>query len=153
MMVFDDHHPSCRTLVQVGGGSRLTPIPGVTPCKRWDSSLTASGAVWSVVPNEQRIEAARFYAHNATGWYDLGPGTSGSLVSCDGASYFTRDPESRSDPARLIRWDADTSRLTVAYQTHATGNAFLSPPRCGGTHLTVTAYSPAGDEQVTADLG
>jgi len=33
------------------------------------------------------------------------------------------------------------------------GHAFLSPARCGGTHLTVTAYSQAGDEQVTTSLG
>jgi hypothetical protein len=152
MMTFDDHHPSCRTLVQVAG-SRLTPIPGVPRCHGWDSSLTVPGAVWSVVPEERRIEAAHFYAHTAGGWYDLGRGTSGSLVTCDGASYFTRDPESRTDPATLLRWDPDTADLTVAYASTGTGNAFLSPPRCGGTHLTLTAYTEAGDEQVTADLG
>lgn len=152
MMTFDDHHPSCRTLVQVAP-SGLAPIPGVPACHGWDSSLSATGAVWSVVPKERRIEAAHFYAHTAGGWYDLGPGTSGSLVTCDGASYFTRDPESRTDPARLLRWEPGTASLTVAYATSSTGNAFLSPPRCGGTHLTLTAYSDTGDEQVTTDLG
>jgi hypothetical protein len=152
MMIFDDHHPSCRTLVEVSG-TRIVPLPGVTRCKGWDSSWTATGAVWSVVPKERRIEAAHFYAHTAHGWYDLGPGTSGSLVTCGGSSYFTRDPSSRTDPARLLRWDPDSSSLTVVYQTRGTGNAFLSPARCGGHHLTVTAYAQAGDEQVTTSLG
>lgn len=152
MMVFDDHHPSCRSLV-VAEGARLVTIPGVTPCKGWDSSLDASGAVWSVVPKDRRIEAARFYAHNSAGWFGLGPGTSGSLVTCDGRSYFTRDPVARTDPAELLRWDPDASTLTVVYRTRATGDAFLSPPRCAGSHLTLTAYSRAGDEQVTTDLG
>jgi hypothetical protein len=67
--------------------------------------------------------------------------------------FFTRDPVARTDPAELLRWDPDASTLTVVYRTRATGNAFLSPPRCGGTHLTLTAYSSAGDEQVTTDLG
>ena len=71
----------------------------------------------------------------------------------DSLAYFTRDPESSSDPATLLRWAPDDASLTVAYASKATGNAFLSPPRCGGDHLTVTAYSQAGDQQVTADLG
>ena len=36
------------------------------------------GAVWSVIPNEHRIEAAHFYARTGDGYYDLGPGTSGT---------------------------------------------------------------------------
>ena len=48
--------------------------------------------VWSVVRNEHRIDAAHFYAHTDAGWYDLGPGTTGSLVTCAGDAYFTRDP-------------------------------------------------------------
>lgn len=152
MMVFDDHHPSCRSLVEVEG-AQLVTIPGVTPCKGWDSSLDASGAVWSVVPKARRIEAAHFYAHSTAGWFDLGPGTSGSLVTCGGRSFFTRDPVARADPAELLSWDPNASALTVVYRSRATGEAFLSPPRCGGTHLTLTAYSRAGDEQVTTDLG
>ena len=151
MMTFDDHRPSCRSLGQVSG-SDLTPLPGVTRCKGWDSALTAAGAVWSVVPKEQQVEAAHFYAHTAAGWYDLGPGTSGSLVTCGGSSYFTRDPGSRTDPATLLRWSPDTAELSVVYASKGTGNAFLAPPRCGGTRLTVTSYSQAGDEQVTAPV-
>ena len=54
--------------------------------------------VWSVVPNDHRIDAAHFYAHTDAGWYDLGPGTSGSLVACAGAAYFTRDPADQHRP-------------------------------------------------------
>jgi len=152
MMTFDDHHPSCRTLHQVDG-TQLTTFPGVVACKGWDSALLDGTTVWSVVPNPHRIDVAHFYAHTETGWWDLGPGTSGSLVTCAGAAYFTRDPDSRTDPAMLLRWQPDTASLTTAYRSGATGNAFLSPARCGGSHLTVTAYSDAGDEQVTTDLG
>jgi hypothetical protein len=152
LMTFDDHHPSCRTLNTVEG-SELTPLPGVTRCKGWDSAVLSGTAVWSEVPKERRIEAAHFYAHTERGWWDLGPGTSGSLVVCAGSAFFTRDPASGTDPARLMRWSPDDDGLTVAYDSKGTGNAFLAPPRCGGTHLTVTAYSQAGDEQVTTSLG
>lgn len=152
MMTFDDHRPSCRTLHQVNG-AQLTELPGVTPCKGWDSALLEGTTVWSVVPNPHRIDAARFYAHTDTGWWDLGAGRSGSLVTCAGSAYFSRDPGSRTDPAVLMRWQPDTASLTIAYRSKATGNAFLSPARCGGSHLTVTAYSDEGDEQVSTDLG
>jgi hypothetical protein len=52
-----------------------------------------------------------------------------------------------------MRWSPDEHALAIVYRSKATGNAFLSPPRCGGTHLTVTAYSQGGDEQVTTSLG
>jgi hypothetical protein len=152
MMTFDDHRPSCRTLGQVSG-TDVTPLPGVTPCKGWDSSVTDAGAVWSVVPKERRIEAAHFYAHTVTGWYDLGPGVSGSLVTCRDSSYFTRDPGSRTDHAALLRWSPESAGLSVVYESKGAGNAFLAPPRCGGTHLTITSFSQAGDEQVTTPLG
>ena len=151
MMTFDDHRPSCRTLVEVRG-STLVPITGVPDCVGWDSSLSAGNAVWSVVANQHRIEAAHFYAHTAAGWFDLGPGVSGSLVSCAGSSFFTRDPATRTAPATLLRWDPGANALSVAYASPGTGNAFLAPPRCGGDQLTVTAYSSGGDEQVTATL-
>jgi hypothetical protein len=152
MMTFDAHHPSCRTLVEVDG-TQLTPFPGVTPCKGWDSALLDGTTVWSVVPKERQIEAAHFYAHTDTGWYDLGPGTSGSLVTCAGDAFFSRDPGSRSDHATLLRWSPGTATLSTVFESKGRGNAFLSPARCGGTHLTVTSYSQAGDQQVTTDLG
>jgi hypothetical protein len=151
MMTFDDHHPSCRVLNSVSGAV-LRPLPGVTPCKGWDSALLDGSTVWSVIPNDHRIDAAHFYAHTDAGWYDLGPGTSGSLVTCDGSAYFTRDPGSRTEPATLLRWSPGDTSLGVVYATSGTGNAFLSPPRCGGTHLTLTAYTSSGDAQVTTAL-
>jgi hypothetical protein len=152
LMTFDDHHPSCRTLTTVHDAD-LTPIPGVTACKGWDSAVLDGSTVWSVVPRDRRIDAAHFYARTDRGWFDLGRGTSGSLVTCAGSAFFTRDPASRSDPATLMRWSPQNTSLSIAYESRGTGNAFLSPPRCGGTHLTVTAYSQAGDEQVTTSLG
>lgn len=151
MMTFDAHRPSCRTLVEVDG-KRLQPFPGVTHCRGWDSALLDGTTVWSVVPNERRIEAAHFYAHTDSGWYDLGPGTSGSLVTCAGDAYFSRDPGSHMDPATLLRWSPATATLSTVFESKGHGNAFLSPARCGGTHLTVTSYSQAGDQQVTTDL-
>jgi hypothetical protein len=152
MLTFDDHHPSCRTPVQVSG-SDLTPFPGVPDCKGWDAAVLDGTTIWSVVRNEHRIELGHFYAHTDAGWFDLGSGATGSLVTCDGSAFFIHDPTSHTDSASLMRWSPDDHRLTVAYRTKATGKAFLSPPRCGGTHLTVTAYSQGGDEQVTTSLG
>lgn len=152
MMTFDAHHPSCRTLVDVDG-TQLTPFSGVTDCKGWDSAMLDGTTVWSVVPKDRQIEAAHFYAHTDTGWYDLGPGTSGSLVACAGDAYFSRDPGSRTDPAALLRWSPSTATLSTVFESKGRSNAFLSPARCGGNHLTVTSYSQAGDQQVTTDLG
>jgi hypothetical protein len=152
LMRFDDQHPSCRTLL-TRSGAAFTPLPGVTPCKGWDSTSVPGGVVWSVVPKERRVEAARFYSHTSTGWFDLGRGTSGTLVACGGAAYFVRDPATRHDPATLLRWDPAAGALTTVFASKGRGNAFLSPPRCGGDHLTVTAFSDAGDQQVTAAVG
>jgi hypothetical protein len=152
MLTFDDHHPSCRTVDQVTG-TDLTPFPGVPECKGWDSAMLDGTTVWSVVRNEHRIDAAHYYAHTDAGWYDLGAGTTGSLVTCDGDAFFTRDASSPSSPAALMRWSPDDHVLSVAYESRSKGHAFLSPPRCGGSHLTVTAYSQGGDEQVTTSLG
>jgi hypothetical protein len=152
MLTFDDHRPSCRTVVRVSG-TDVSPFAGVPECKGWDGAVLDSTTVWSVVRNEHRIDAAHFYAHTDTGWYDLGPGTTGSLVTCAGSAFFTRDPAGRDDPAALMRWSPTDHALSVVYESKTTGHAFLSPPRCGGTHLTVTAYSQAGDVQVTTSLG
>lgn len=151
LMTFDAHRPSCRTLVTVQGAA-IAPLPGVTACQGWDSSAVAGGVVWSVVPRPQRIEVAHFYARTPGGWYDLGRGTSGSLVTCAGSAYFVRDPATRTAPAVLLRWSPSDATLSTVFASRGHGNAFLSPPRCGGDHLTVTAYSSAGDQQVTAAL-
>jgi len=150
LLTFDDAQPSCRTVVRLEG-TRVTPFEGVEDCKGWDGLLTDDGAVWSVIPKENQIESAHFYARAGDGWFDLGPGTAGSLVECGGAAYFVRDPQRDGGPAALMRWTA-ADGLTVAYESPA-GQAFLSEPRCGGDALTLTALAEAGDEQVTAPLG
>jgi hypothetical protein len=151
LLTFDAGHPSCRTPVTVNGSS-VTPLPGVTACKGWDSAALPGGAIWSVTPNPNRIEAAHFYARSGTGWFDLGAGTSGSLVVCGDAAYFARDPSGNADPATLLRWTPDGGLATV-FASKGTGNAFLAPPRCGGTRLTLNAYAAAGDQEVTAPVG
>lgn len=147
MLTFDDSRPSCRTVVSVTG-DKIEPFPGVPDCKAWDGLLTDGGAVWSVIPKENQIESAHFYARDGDEYFDLGPGTAGSLVWCGGASYFVRDPQRQGDPAALMRWTADDG-LTVAYSSPG-GQAFLAEPRCGGSDLTVTALTQERDEQVTA---
>jgi hypothetical protein len=152
VMRFDAQRPSCRTLL-ARAGPTFAPLPGVTACKGWDSAALPGGTAWSVIPKERRIEVAHFYAHAADGWYDLGIGTSGSLVACAGAAYFVRDPATRHDPATLLRFDPRDSTLATVFASRGRGNAFLSAPRCGGDHLTVTAFAEAGDQQVTVRLG
>jgi hypothetical protein len=151
LLTFDDKSPSCRTVAQVDG-DRVTPFPDVPDCKGWDGALLDDGAVWSVVAKENRVEEADFFARVGDGYFDLGPGTSGSLTPCGGSAYFVRDPQRSADPARLMRWSPD-GELTVAYETAARGQATLSEPRCGGETVTVTALTAKGDEQVSAPAG
>lgn len=149
LMTFDDARPSCRTVATVADGA-VTPFPGVTECKGWEGVRTDDGAVWSEIPRERRIEEADFHARVGESYVDLGPGLAGSLVECDGAAYFVRDPRRQGQPAALLRWTA-TDGTVVVYESPR-GQAFLEPPRCGGDAITITARSSAGDEQVTADL-
>jgi hypothetical protein len=151
-MTFDDGRPSCRTLNRVEGGE-FVPLRGVAECQGWEAVVTETAAVWGVVPNERRIEAAEYYADSGDGPVQLGPGTSGSLTWCGDAAYVVRDPQRSSDTAQLLRIDPVAGETEVVYETEATGRAFLSAPRCGGTDLTVTAFTAQGDEQVTASLG
>ena len=147
LLTFDDSRPSCRTVVALDG-RRALPFDSVPDCKGWDGLLTDDGAVWSVIPNEHRVEDGHFYARSGDGWFDLGPGTAGSLTYCGGAAYFVRDPQREGDPAMLMRWSS-TGGLSVAYRSPG-GQAFLSEPRCGGREITVTAMAGQGDEQVSA---
>lgn len=149
LMSFDAGRVSCRTLMAVDG-TDATPFEGVEECKAWDGLRTEDGQVWSEIPNERRIEEARFYATAGGEESDLGPGTAGSLVWCGDAAYFVRDPQTEGDPAALMRWTA-ADGLSVAYESPG-GRAFLSEPRCGGDQITLTALAEAGDEQVTARL-
>lgn len=149
VMSFDDARPSCRTVAEVRG-STLAPLPGVPRCQAWEAVLLAGGAVWSVVEREDAVEAARLYARSGHGWFDLGPGTSGTLVECGGAAYFARDSDAGRRPAQLLRWDG--RELAVVYESPP-GPAFLDTPRCGGDTLTVSAFAEGGDEQVSARVG
>ncbi len=150
VLSFDDQRPSCRTVGAVDTGE-LVAFDGVPDCTGWDGALLDDGAVWSVVPDEKRIEEAHFYARSDKGWFDLGPGTSGSLTWCGGTAYFVRDPQRSGDPALLLGWTPGDG-LRIAYETEARGQAFLTEPRCGGTDLTLTALTGSGDRQVTASV-
>ena len=149
LTTFDDSRPSCRTVARLDG-ARTEPFPGVPDCHGSEGVLTGDGAVWSVVPNERRIESSRFYARAGEGYFDLGPGSTGTLVWCGDAAYFSRDPQRRGDDATLMRWNADDG-LSTAYESPG-GEAFLPAPRCGGDTITVTALAQAGDEQVSAPV-
>ena len=48
-----------------------------------------------------------------------------------------------------MRWTPEDG-LEVVYESTG-GHAFLTPPRCGGDTITVTALAQSGDEQVSAD--
>ncbi len=151
IMGFDDQRPvSCATLLAIDG-TDATPFEGVSDCKGWDAARLDDGAVWSEVPKPNRQDSAVFRARVGDAVFDLGPGTTGSLVWCGGAAYFVRDPQTDDEPARLLRFTPDGS-LAVVYESASRGNAFLSAPRCGGDALTLTSFGEQGDEQVTAGL-
>lgn len=147
VLSFDSGRPSCRTLIAITGTTGA-PFEGVEECAAWDGLLTEDGQVWSVIPDEKRIEQARFHATSGGEETDLGPGVAGSLTWCGDAAWFTRDPQTEGDPAALMRW-SPADGLSVAYESPG-GRAFLSEPRCGGDHVTVTALAEDGDEQVSA---
>jgi len=150
LLTFDDAKPSCRTVGTVSGES-MEPFPGVPDCTAWEGALLGDDeAVWSVIPDEADVDAAEFFARSGDHYYDLGPGTSSTLVPCAEAAYFVRDPELEGDPAQLLRWDGED--LTVVYEAPP-GQSFLEAPRCGDEALVVTALSEGGDEQVMAALG
>ena len=99
LLSFDAGRLSCRTLMAIEA-TEATPFEGVEECAAWDGLLTEDGQVWSVIPNERRIEDAHFYASAGGERADLGPGTAGSLVWCGDAAYFTRDPQTEGEPGR-----------------------------------------------------
>jgi hypothetical protein len=152
LLRFDLGRPSCRTVVSVQG-TATTPFPGVAECHGAEGALLETpagpGAIWSVVPDEQRFEEVHFYARSGEQWFDLGPGTNGTLVLCGGAAYFSRDAQTGDGTAALLRWDG--SSLAVVYESKP-GQAVLSEARCGGGALTVSSLAQGGDEQVTAPL-
>jgi hypothetical protein len=150
VLSFDDAKPSCRTVGSVAD-NRFDPFPGVPECVAWEGALLDDdSAVWSVIPNEADMDVAEFFARAGDGYFDLGPGASGTLVPCAGAAYFVRDPQRDDDSARLMRWDGRS--LTTVYAA-APGPTFLDAPRCGDSALVLTAHAEAGDQQVMAALG
>ena len=147
---FDDAKPSCRTVGTVADDG-FVAFPGVPECKAWEGAVLGDDeTVWSVIPKENDVDAAEFFARDGEDYYDLGPGTSGTLVPCADAAYFVRDPQLEGDPARLLRWDGRT--LDIVFEA-SPGQSFLDAPRCGDGALVLTAHSEAGDDQLMAALG
>ncbi len=147
---FDDARPvSCRTAGLVAEGS-FQALEGPADCKAWDAVAMPDGYVWTEVAKERRLEEAHAYARAGEEWYDLGPAVSGSLTRCGSAAWFARDPATDGGPAQLLRWDE--RGLTVVYETADGVEAFVDAPRCGGSVITLTALSEAGDEQVSAPI-
>lgn len=151
LMSFDDARPSCRTLGVLSEGGDFAPWTTPTECKGWQAIAAESMSVWTEVPKESNVETAHVYADTPDGTSDLGTSAAGSLTWCAGAAYFTRDPGGPDDPARLLRI-TESGAFETVYESAATGDAFLSNPRCGGDRITITAFSAAGDEQVSAAL-
>lgn len=148
---FDDAQPvSCRTPTRVDG-DQPEPLPDVPKCKGAESVVTEKGAIWAVIEKEQRYEAAHYFATHDGAFFDLGPGTTGSLTWCGDSAWFVRDAQKDQDKARLMRWTPGGT-LEVAYESPGVGAAFLEAPRCGGDSITVTALGEGGDEQVTSRL-
>lgn len=152
MMTFDDARPvACRTVNLIEAGVPQ-PLEYANDCRTWDVAATADGVVWSEVPRPRRQEEALFSASGGGGFFDLGPGTTGTAVPCGDSVFFVRDPQGPDEPARLMRWTPERT-LEVAYESPSTGNAFLGEPVCGGGVLTLTSYGEQGDEHVWANVG
>ena len=152
IMTFDDARPfACRTVALLDGSVLPQPVEGPTDCLGWDVAATPGGALWSEVPKPRRQEEATFHAVADGGWFDLGPGTTGSAVPCGGSVFFTQDPQGPDDPARLMRWTPDR-KLEIAYESTSRGNAFLGEPACAGNVLTLASFGEDGDEQVWASV-
>ena len=61
---FDDAKPSCRTVGSVANGE-FEPFPGVPECTAWEGAVLGDDeAVWSVIPSEDDIDTAEFFARD-----------------------------------------------------------------------------------------
>lgn len=153
IMTFDDARPvACRTANLLDDSGVPQPLDGPEDCTAWDVAATADGAVWSDVPKPRRQEEAHFRAEADGTYFDLGPGTTGTVVPCGGSVFFVRDPQAPDEPARLMRWTPERT-LEIAYESPSTGNAFLGEPACSGGVLTLASYGDQGDEHVWANVG
>ena len=150
LLSFDDGTPSCRTVLAVGEAS-MEPFPGVKECAGWEGLLLPDGAIWSQVENENRIELGAVRARAGDGYYDLGTSVTGGLVWCGDAAYFSRNQETDTGPARLLRWDGES--LAVVFEAGKGGPSSISAPRCGGDAISVSVLAETGDRQVTAPVG
>ena len=129
----------------------MEPFPGVRECRAWEGLvMPEGGAVWSVVPDENEVETGNVQARVGEGYYDLGPGLTGSLTWCAGAAYFSRNQQTDTEPARLMRWDGRS--LAVVMETGEGGPSQMSAPRCGGDAITVSVLAANGDRQLSANL-
>ncbi len=152
IMTFDDARPvACRTVNLLDGSGVPQPIEGPEDCTAWDVAATADGALWSEVPKPRRQEEGHFHASADGGYFDLGPGTTGTAVPCGDSVFFVRDPQSADEPARLMRW-TPAHTLEIAYESASLGNAFLGEPACGGGVLALPSFGDKGDEQVWASV-
>ncbi|MDN5895441.1 MAG: hypothetical protein L0H93_15630 [Nocardioides sp.] len=150
LMSFDNKRPvSCRTLLAVSG-EKSTPVEGVPDCTGWEAVATADGHVWSSLPNENQIERGEFHATVEGKTYDLGAGAASTLTWCGDSAYFTRD-SGKGRPAQMLRWTPEHT-LEIVYESPGKGQAFLSPPTCSESVLSVSAYGQGGDERVTATV-
>lgn len=153
LMTFDDARPvACRTVKVLDGSGLPRPVEGPRDCIGWDVAATADGAVWSEVPKPRRQEEAHVYASAGGALFDLGPGTTGTVLPCGDSVFFVRDPQGADDPARLMRWTPDHT-LEIAYESVSVGNAFLGEPTCGGDVLALSSFGEDGDELVWAPVG
>lgn len=151
MMLFDyGSDISCRTLHLLDQTGTPQPVDGPAECTGWDIAATSTGVIWSEVPKPKRQEKAIFRAIADGTAQELAPGSTGSLTSCGGESFFVSDPATPTDPARLMRWDG--SDLSPAYESTSTGDAFLGQPECADGILTISSYGDEGDEQVSASV-
>ncbi len=154
LLTFDNSQPACRTVVTLQAVDDAEPAPydQAEACSGWEGVTLADSRVWTMIPKENRVEQARVYAAGPDGTLDLGEATSGTLLACGGAAFFSKDAGG-GEPAQVLRWSPETG-LDVVYEAAGATEGFITAPlRCGGDHLTLTALTSAGDEQVTAALG
>ena len=148
LMTFDDARPvSCRTLATLTDGV-AEPLAEAPACTGWDVAATPTGAVWSVLTDENQVGVGAFSASADGTTYDLGTGATGTLTPCGDSVYFARNAAG-GQPAQLLRWTPEAT-LEVAYEAPGDGPGFLGEPACAGEVLTVSAFGAGGDEQVSA---